>query len=175
MCHAELKVVHKCRAQHGSQTYRLSVYVFYPRELEAVQTNFFSHMFQTMRLHMPEVTAGLTFRIQARQDPQCSAHSVKCHIAIPGQQRHCTARGYESRKAVVLQSSSSAPAQSIAFTAGDPGRASLQLRQQPSSCFWHPSGEAVAFAFAFLRCIGQLMLHKHSVQVGQLNAPSLCS
>ena len=52
---AEFKVTYKRQAEHASQTYRFSIYVFYPRELEAVQTNFFSHMFQNTRLHTPEV------------------------------------------------------------------------------------------------------------------------
>lgn len=52
---AELKAVYKRRAEQSMQRYRLSFYVFYPRELEAVQINFFSHMFQTIHLHTPEV------------------------------------------------------------------------------------------------------------------------
>ena len=52
---AELKVVYRRQTGQKSRVYRLSLYLYYPRELEAMQTNFFSHMFQTTRLHTPEV------------------------------------------------------------------------------------------------------------------------
>ncbi|KAK9803753.1 hypothetical protein WJX73_001638 [Symbiochloris irregularis] len=121
----EFKVVYKRDPSDVNRTYRFSMYVFYPIELEAVQTNFFSHMFQTIRLHTPEVSLS-----------ELNSPSGASHSKLPLLQRNSSGLSTEVSLSV---SDESAPCERVE---------ELTQQLQLTSCMLRSAIRAAAKAFS---------------------------